>query len=388
MLLNLVEEILFEIKNKNTKSKFHFENEHSNQLIRKILHNLARYILSINFNRELGDFDFKAPTNSSWEEVVFEEGGSFDAAVCILGLERLRDLISESEKDKNLETYLFDDSPEYNLDGTPHYANYLNLENLDKAISNGKALINEWVVEASIKNNEALQNPIRKADTTIFLLVATDYKFSDDPLENIKISNQILKANISQLAGESGFRRYNEFIFLDYKCFDSYINLDYQLFNEVRELARIISTKEANDSDEEASTDELRDFVERQELCSAECAAEWTIGTTAALQAVSKNLQALKELKLDTEAAKELQTETKLIFNYCLNMCLSQIAGDSEKQITRADGTNLPHKYCIVEAYQAVSTLENSINWLPGQHTLAWSQAQFLDALDIASKAL
>lgn len=389
MLLNLIEEIIFELENDNPKSKFNFKNEHSNSLIRKVLHNLARYILSINFNRELGDFDMQAPTNSSWEEVVFEEGGSFDAAVCILSIERLRDLLLKTYNNQELKEFLFDESEEYNLEGTPHYANYLNLENLDKAISNGKDLINKWVVNSAKENNKASQNPIRGADTTIFLLSATDYIFDNDPLKNVELSNIVLKANISQLAGETGFRRYNEFKFLEHHCFDSYLNLDYQLFTEVPDLARIISNKKSSDKHViESFIHELRDFIDRQELGLFKYTAEWTIGTTAALQAASKNLRILKNIHSDSKDYKNIYDESKLIFNYCLNLCLAQICGDSEKQITRADGTNLPHKYCIVEAFQAITDLENNVKWLPGQHTLAWSQAQLLDALDIATEAL
>lgn len=389
MLFNLVDEIFFELSNDNPKSKFNFKNEHSNYLIRKILHNLARYILSINFNRELGDFDMQAPTNSSWEEIVFDEGGSFDAAVCILAIEKFRDLLLKANDNPELKEFLFNSSEEFSLEGTPHYANYLNFENLDRAINNGKKLINRWVVSLAKENNKASQNPIRDADTTIFLLTATDYIFDDDPLKNVNISNIVIKANISQLAGENGFRRYNEFKFLDYNCFDSYLNLDYQLFTEVPDLARIISNKKISDKHFiESFIHELRDFIDRQELGSFKYTAEWTIGTSAALQAASKNLRTLKAIKSDSEEFLNIYNETKLIFNYCLNLCLAQICGDSEKQIIRADGTKLPRKYCIVEAFQAITDLENNIKWLPGQHTLAWTQAQLLDALDIATDAL
>jgi hypothetical protein len=390
LLLRLLEELIY-VKDHSEYhgSLFDIRNSASKFLLRKVLDNLTRYLLSVNFDRLTGKYDMLAPTNSSWEEVIFDDGGVFDAASITQALILLRKVIELAKTDADWNQFIYHDTAEMKVDlkQVPFYADYYIPETLDNAINSGKELIDSYIISPALNNKIPMQNILRHADTTIFLLTALDYEFDPNPIIDVLIRNKVIKTSIQQLAGKYGFRRYNKFTFNNHQCFDSYLNLDYQLCCEVNELARILTNapKSGFANIYNNSVHDLGDFLDRQELASFEYSAEWTIGSSAALQAISKSLLKLKNAKVsdaEQENLKRAFLETESISKYLLNLNLAQICGSETETLIRSDGTPLPQKYCVIEAFQAISDMNGAVSWLPGQHTLAWSQSQLLDGID------
>ena len=381
--LNLIEEILYAIKKDSVGSIFHIQNQASRNLLRKSLDNLSKFILSINYCSTKAEFDMKAPSNSSWEEIVFYSGASFDAATCVLAIEKLKTLVENSSQNSSIRDFLFDKN--YELDNSPNYANYLSIDNLNNFIKSGKSFLENRL----LNQDSPVHFDERGDDTSLFLFTALDYSFSEDRLKNIHSKNQILTKAIEKLAGKNGFRRYNEFNYNNHYCFDSYLNLDFQVSSELPQVADLVlEANQINFEQRNKNANDLRDYISRQNYAFYEYSAEWTIGSSAALQAISKNLLEMKNHYQDTEEFKQTYNDTKLIANYLLNLNLAQICGSKAQEVYRADGTKLPREYVFIEAFQAVSDLNSKRKWLPGQHTLAWTQAQFLDAIDNLEQAL
>lgn len=136
-------------------------------------------------------------------------------------------------------------------------------------------------------------------------------------------------------------------------------------------------------------------MVGRQQFGLPEWVAQWTIGPTAAVMALAKAKLELLEYLSNQQYENEqpvldLLAMVNKELNFFINISLSTIVKNKDKNgrtVLRADGTELPAEYNTMEAFVVVPDVEGNDVWMPGAHTLTWSNAQFHYGLQLATLA-
>lgn len=134
-------------------------------------------------------------------------------------------------------------------------------------------------------------------------------------------------------------------------------------------------------------------MVDRQQFSLPQWTAQWTIGPTACIIALAKaKLSALQHVKMhgEDESVMILLDAIEQALNRFINLCCSTIVENTDANgatVIRADGTELPQKFNIMEAFQVVPDVEGIPCWAPGAHTLPWSASQLRHGLELALEA-
>ena len=373
-------------------------NEQNREIIFKAIYNLLTFLMSVNWNSKHNMYDANAPTSSSWEEIIFWEGVSLDSAYTYLALDKFCKLVFSENYSKTKAITDLKNTLNASVNSNNAYADCLNESQVRMLMQACNSKIYDWIVKPILYDRtQPIHSPENKIDTSLVLLAASNYKFSEDVMLDTEIRKNIVDLCDNLLADDYGMRRYNKFTREDIvsgtyvKIFDSYLNINSQIVHELTPIAQIMlgqKTDLVQLVPKHASTTE---FLKRQKLAKADFSAQWSIGTTASLQALAKSkinlINHSKTIKYLSPQAESLIKELDIKIAHYINKTLSLIAGFKDQDIIRADGSKLTGSYSILEAYQTVTDLTGKTKWLPGAHTLSWSAAQFYSGLKLALKA-
>ena len=359
--------------------------------------NLANYLVAVNTDPKTNQVDFKAPSASSWEEKPFAEGMTWDTATAVMGLEKLRDFMHnpayDSQAGVNDVREALRKQPGGDLLG--------NAKRLDDVIKVGRDQIQARIVAQLKGRRLPQQNPARPLDTSLLLLAASDYVFvPGKPMQDARVRASLVQTTLKGLMGPLGVRRYNEFLDSGSDesttlLHDSYLNKGYHLPDALRRsalgLAQATTAGHDYGSTDASSTEAMLD---RQKLSSFDTSAQWCIGVSAGIQALSTAKQsAWTAIKASKKPASE---NTRVFLQgldgqllHLVNLAGATIAARSQadKPVIRADGSQVPDG-SVMEAYEATPTLKpGQFAWRPGAHTLPWGTVQLYDGLKRAKKA-
>ncbi len=373
-------------------------NEQNREIVFKAVYNLVTFLMSVNWNSKHNMYDANAPTSSAWEEIIFWEGVSLDTAYTYLALDKFCKLIFSENYAKT--TAISDLKKTLNdlVGDCFAYADCLNESQVRMLMQACNSKIYEWIVKPILYDRtQAIHSPENKVDSCLVLLAASNYKFSEDVSLDTEIRKGIVEMCENLLGDHYGMRRYNKFTREDImagtyvKVFDSYLNLNSQIVNELTPIAQIMLGQKAEIMQISPKYSSTTEFMKRQKLAKSDYSAQWSIGTTAALQALAKSkinlINHSKLIKYMSPQTESMIKDLDIKIAHYINKTLSLIAGFKEMEMIRADGSSLAHSYSIMEAYQAITDLSGKTKWIPGAHTLSWSAAQFYDGLKLALKA-
>lgn len=362
------------------------DSKHSFDLVAAAIVNLTRFLMAINTNPVTGTFDMAAPSSSSWEEMTFTGGMSSDIALAVCAFEKLSDLLFNPQYDassciRRIRRHLLE----------KFHAEAVDKKKIEAFIAAGRVAVDERIIRPLALHQIPIQHPDRKADTSLLLLAASDYLFdSKDLVHDAQIRLGLVLAMKEALLEENGMRRYNEFEFKGVKIFDSYLNDDFHMPDSLR--AAIIGQASRFSGKSSYAASQLQALQERQQLCLPKHAAQWCLGVSASLQALSKaKLELLHETKARGDKSGLVQDLLKTInneINDFINRNIALIAGeiDSHQLTVRSDGSNLVLN-SVMECYEVVRDLKGIPRWLPGAHTHAWGASQLFDGLNLAKMA-
>jgi hypothetical protein len=311
--------------------------------VRAAIDGLARYLIAVNTDPSSGEYDFAAPSASSWEETPLPGGMTWDNAATVLAMEKLRGLGFVAEP------------------------------TLEKFIAAGRRVVAERVERA-----DPAQHPSRPADTSMLLLAASDYVFDlGDPVRDAQIRFQLVESMKAALLRDHGMLRYSTFSLEGAELHDSYLNRDFWMPGVLRAAlagvggsAQEYGAKDAGD---------LEAMIDRQVLSKPEYSAQWCLGLSAALQALAR----AKISALENGAPEELVRSIGVSLDDMINRNLAVISGPGAIKST---GYKAP-AWKVFEAYEAVTALDGSVRFVPGAHPLSWGAAQLYDGLRSAARA-
>jgi hypothetical protein len=399
LLLNILETIEAGIHNEEWGFDYSEDfNEQNREIIFKAVYNLLTFLMSVNWNSKHNMYDANAPTSSSWEEIIFWEGVSLDTAYTYLALDKFCKLVFSENYSKtnaiiDLKNFLNNSIVHCNA-----YADCLNESQVRMLMQACNSKIYEWVVKPILYDRtQPIHSPENKIDTSLVLLAASNYKFSEDVMLDTEIRKNIVDLCDNLLGDDYGMRRYNKFTREDIvsgtyvKIFDSYLNINSQIVHELTPIAQVMIGQKADLVQLMPKHTSTTEFLKRQKLAKADFSAQWSIGTTASLQALATSkinlINHSKTIKYLSPQTESLIKEIDIKIAHYINKTLSLIAGFKDQEIIRADGSKLTDSYSILEAYQAITDLTGKTKWIPGAHTLSWSTAQFYSGLKLALKA-
>ena len=399
LLLNILETIEAGIHHEEWGFAYSEDfNEQNREIIFKAIYNLLTFLMSVNWNSKHNMYDANAPTSSSWEEIVFWEGVSLDSAYTYLALDKFCKLVFNENYSKTKAITDLKNTLNASINSNNAYADCLNESQVRMLMQACNSKIYEWIVKPILYDRtQPIHSPENKIDTSLVLLAASNYKFSEDVMLDTEIRKNIVDLCDNLLADDYGMRRYNKFTREDIvsgtyvKIFDSYLNINSQIVHELTPIAQIMLGQKADPIQLVPKYASTTEFLKRQKLAKADFSAQWSIGTTASLQALAKSkinlINHSKTIKYLSPQTESLIKEIDIKIAHYINKTLSLIAGFKDQDVIRADGSKLTGSYSILEAYQAVTDLTGKTKWLPGAHTLSWSAAQFYSGLKLALKA-
>jgi|694.fasta_scaffold00042_109 hypothetical protein len=373
-------------------------NEQNREIIFKAIYNLLTFLMSINWNTKHNMYDANAPTSSSWEEIIFWEGASLDTAYTYLALDKFCKLVFSENYGRTNAIIDLKNTLNNLIVNCNAYADCLNESQVRMLMQACNSKIYDWVVKPILYDRtQPIHSPENKIDTSLVLLASSNYRFSEDVILDTEIRKSIVDLCDNLLADDYGMRRYNKFTREDIvtgtyvKIFDSYLNINSQIINEVTPIAQVMVGQKADIVQLVPKHSSTTEFLKRQKLAKADFSAQWSIGTTASLKALAKSkinlISQSKSIKYLSPQVENLIKEIDIKIAHYINKTLALVAGFKDKDMIRADGNKLGRSYSILEAYQAVTDLTGKTKWLPGAHTLSWSAAQFYSGLKLALKA-
>lgn len=373
-------------------------NEQNREIVFKAIFNLITFLMSINWNVRHNLYDANSPTSSMWGEIVYWEGASLDTAYTALALEKFCTLVFAEQYSETTAIVDLKKSVNEYIGDLPFYANCLNESYVRMLIQACTSKIYEWVVKPILyEHTHAIHNEENKLDSALALLASSDYRFSEDVFLDAEIRSKIVQFLHNGLADGHGMKRYTRFSREDYvtgnnvKIFDSYLNLNDYIATHLTPLAQIILNQKPEVTQITPRFFSTTEFTKRQKLAKPEYAAQWSLGPTAAIQALAKAKMKLvahiKKIKIAPPETEAKLKEIDTMLAHFINHSLASIAGMKDVDILRADGSELPNRYNVMESYQAVSDLSGKVKWLPGANTRSWTLAQLYDGLHLALKA-
>ena len=215
----------------------------------KGLQALSMYLLAVQWNGK--EYDFQAPSVSSWEEAPFAGGCASDTGFMVDAARALRSLLFDRRYSGNA---IIEDvrqrlcgvtslraqgtNAEKLLSGSP-FADFRHSENLDHYIAAGERFLAKMVIEpvltvwhdiAGAVASDMRQFKDRGPDTSLALLAAYHSSFAADPLCDAAVRLnivQFLEATLMDRRPQSrfGMRRYGAYHSGGHLVFDSYLNL-------------------------------------------------------------------------------------------------------------------------------------------------------------------
>ena len=429
--------------------------EMQKQYVIKAIQVVMPYLLAVQWDGK--QFDFRAPTVSSWEEAPFPGGCASDTGFMVDAAKSLRRLLAAGDTvpAEVLQRLKDHCSTEWDrrLRRSP-FADFRRPGVLDSYIAAGEACLSRMVVQpivawidhvslAGIGSSVPTgikQFQCREADTSLCVLAAHHESFSANPLWDALIRYGLVRfaethLTSSRFASPAGLWRYGAYSVPvadggNEVVFDSYLNLGFhhallvpgmfapwfasmidveesrllsrglpgnevtprdQLIRRAAERFRTIRSAAELRSKKDATS--IKTMVERQHLSLPEWTAQWTIGPTASVMALAKAkrgiLQVVKTHGRDEQVLAALRAvEVSLV--KMLNLSLSTIVGNKDsarKPVFRADGTTLPARYNVMEAFQVALDVSGNERLIPGEHTLPWSSSQLFQGIELASMA-
>jgi hypothetical protein len=381
MLLNLVDTIRSGLADKEKKpwgfTPHQLFETKAGEYITHAIGDLSQYLMAVNTNPASKQFDFHTPSASSWEEAPFKEGMTSDAALTVLAMEHLQQLLYTDHSNPAI-----DKIRKQIKDKMPAMSS----QEMTSFIEKGREFVQKRITEPLKHGSDPIQTPNRPYDTSLCLLAASDYRFSpENLLEDAKIRVKLVTKTKEALLRENGMLRYPEFTLQGASLHDSYLNRGYHFPEEIRSKIFNASTASAKQygSTDASSLEALQD---RQALSTPEHAAQWGLGLSASLQALAKaKHDVLTVLQRNGKPSDKitalLQTIDKESLDF-LNRNLAAIPGPLKpgQTIIRADGTPLK-PYLPIEAYEFVPDNQGKMVAIPGAHTLPWHAAQLYDGL-------
>lgn len=383
MLLNLVDTIeagFVQGKQKEWGFKPKEMDSKAGQYVTNAIGKMAQYLLSANTDPDKGQFNFETPTSSSWEEAPFKEGMTSDTALTVMAMERLKRILFDSHNNQSAQLNKIKNDILSASGG-------LTKEKLDNFIQLGRAFVAKRIIEPLEAGQSPVQTPSRPYDTSLSILAASCYRFyPDDLLKDAATRLELVTKNKQALLGENGMRRYNAFKLDGVDLHDSYLNRAYHFPEEVR--LELFNLKKQGEQKKYGSSDasSVEAMADRQKISSENTVAEWGLGLSASLQALSQAkldvLESIKNKKASQQDAEKLLSKIDVELVDVLNRNLAAIPGPlkSGQKILRADGTLLK-PYLPMEAYEAVPDNNGNIKYIPGAHTLPWHASQLYDGL-------
>lgn len=379
MLYHLVDTVQAGMKRQPYGFKSNLLGSKGGDYVTQAIAQMGRYLLATNTDPATQQYNFNTPSASSWEEAPFKEGMTWDGAVSVLAVEKLRDLLyAKAEKTPQLKAWrqaILQQAPE------------LTDERLKGFIQSGRQWVDQRISQPLRQDLDPVQTPQRPYDTSLMLLAASPYTFyRNAPLSDARARFELVRKTKQALMGEHGMRRYNEFTLEGTEFHDSYLNVGFHFPDKERRKALGIqqgSGKEYGSTDA-SSLDALQD---RQALSKPEYAAQWGLGLSASLQALARaKRDVLTHIETTGKASPEAKHLLKGINEELLDSLNRNIAAipgplKAGQTIIRSDGTPLK-PYQPIEAYEAVPTKKNGVKWIPGAHTLPWHAAQLYDGLN------
>lgn len=336
---------------------------------------LTKYLLAVNYNDYIKAHDLKAPSVSSWEEVTFWNGATSDTAIVVMAFKRLRELLKAKREGLIGELVQV---LKKTVISEPPYVNFFDKSLLNNFIRIGEDEIYYKVIKAINEDFCPIQTLERHADTSLILLAASDYVFNLDPIKDSEIRLGVIKKMKKCLMGVHGMRRFNTFTHGNVTNHDSYLSLNYQAATEITPVAQVKSGDlKPHEFEFTRNSQTDKELEIRGHFSHEDYVAQWTIGTSAAIQALIKMQKKLENF--DSTIKKDIEEELADFLNNTLcHIAQKDFAGMT---MIRSDGSELPRDFCVMEAYQAISDLDGNIKWLPGAHTLTWTAVQLYDAL-------
>lgn len=378
-------------------------NNRNREYVMNTIANLAQYILAANYNPGERTYDHQSPTISSWEEVTFWKGATWDTALVVTAFEELKDLLFNQDYNKDRLVNDLRTRLESALIDKPDYVNYFDPKIIDQFIQRGREIVRAKVITPILNGKDPVQVDERPADSSLVLLAASDYKFDENPLVDAKIRFGIVESMKKQLMGKHGMRRFNEFRRADLatgeslNAHDNYLSWDFQAALEIPPVLQVRRGQKPHLVETTRDSGTAGDLKKRQRFSHEDYAAQWTIGPTAAIQALASSKNSLLEYLRSGEGSKNKRAVLALLKNInieltdFINNSLTHIVGGKQvrgEDLVRADGSYVPsNRYSMMEAFQVVTDLNGKPTWVPGDHTLAWSTAQLYSGLKAAAAA-
>lgn len=429
--------------------------EAQKQYVIKAVQTVMPYLLAVQWNGR--QFDFRAPTVSSWEEAPSPGGCASDTGFMIDAAKSLRRLLAAGDTVPAEVLQRLNDISTSGWDRRLRrsaFADFRRPAVLDSYVSAGEACLSHMVIRPIVAWVEHVtlagigssvptgikQFQCREADTSLCVLAAHHESFSANPLWDALIRYGLVRfaeANLtsSRFGQPAGMWRYGAYSVpsaegLNEVVFDSYLNhafhhallvpglfapwfssmIDVEasrviargftgdditardhLIRKAAERFRTISSAAELRSKKDATS--VKTMVERQHLSLPEWTAQWTIGPTAAVMALAKAkrgiLKTLKVHGLDEQVLAALGAVEAALARM-LNMSVSTIVADKDsrkKPVYRADGTRMPARYNVMEAFQVALDVSGKERLIPGEHTLPWSSSQLFQGIELASLA-
>jgi hypothetical protein len=349
------------------------------------IHSMSRYLIAVNTDPKTKKFDFHTPSASSWEEMPFKEGMTWDAAVTVVAMEKLKKFLYgekfESPTLNRVKAKILKDNP-----------TELSKENLEKFIAAGRTFVDSRITHPLQRGKDPVQTPNRPYDTSLSLLAASDYQLvPNNLLKDTQLRLDLLKKTKAALSGPHGMRRYNEFTETTkagkpIKLHDSYLNINHHMPESVLApiLKKPVLVKSGYERQGDASDAET--LLERQDLSQFKYTAQWQLGLSASLQSLAKmKIALLREIQQKGAASAEEKKLLKEINKESLDFVNRNVAAipgplPGTEKLIKADGSPC-QPYIPLEAYQAIPDLNNEIKYVPGDHSLPWHSSQLFDGL-------
>ena len=354
--------------------------------------------MSINWNSRHNLYDANAPSTGIWEEIVYWSGTTLDTALTSLALQKFCDMVfSENFSETTAVTDMRKAMNEYSKD-LPFYANCLNESYVKMLIQACNSKIYERVVKPIVNEHiQAIHTEENKMDSSLAVLAATDFKFSEDISLDAEIRLNIINSCYLSLSEPQGMRRYNKFSRVDnitgnnLKLYDSYQNLNYHIASKLTPLAQIIQGQKPEVTQFHPKYFSTTECSKRQKLAKPEYSPLFLIGITASIQALAKaKLNLAKHIKNIKFVSPEIEAKLKeidILLSHFINQSLALIVGGKDINLVKANGESFPFKYNLMESFQAVSDLTGKVKWLPGFNGKYWNNAQLYNGLQIALEA-
>lgn len=327
-----------------------------------------------------------ARSAGNWEETPFAGGLTWDTEAIRRALVAVHDLIYNPSYDKmpavvQLRQRL----------AQGQYAEYLDKSRLEQQIERGLARVRKTYTAESPGQ--------REMDSSLVFLACSEVTLADCPIESVGKMLDMLDTVESSLVRDYGMIRYAPFTVVlnngqTVKSPDSYLSLNYNIAcNRQGQLDLDWKAVLDDFGSKDASDPEV--FAARAKLSAPNAEAQWFMVSDLArgyanqaklvMQAVNQRKPCQGQLNMTSqERALFLRAYAGATRN--INRAYARLTSDSVG--VKANGLECP-TWAVPEAWQAVSNVDQQINYLPGVNTpLSWAKASLWEASESYAELL